>query len=315
MIHLNYDIVICVGEQHLDIVQTSILYIKKYLTPQKIIVITNKKHFHRFDNLTKNLNNLLFVDENTLNPYITFNTIAEIIEKKTASTDRTGWYFQQFLKMEICKIVSSDHYLIWDADTIPLSHIYFFEKAMSKVLVQPSNEYHIPYFNTLKKILNIEKSCTNSFISEHFMVSKEIMLSLIKKLEGRNNTLHWSQYILSQIDIKDLLLSGFSEYETYGNYILQYFPDTIKIRSAKNKLKSYRFGAELFGSLPTRTSLFFLKKSGYHYVTFEVWNKGSLKQIRKNEALAKLFLLLNNSILFSWMGFFIRRKISRQIKT
>ncbi|WP_409530107.1 DUF6492 family protein [Sphingobacterium sp.] len=81
-------------------------------------VVTNPSHFEKFQVLSPT--NLVLVNENELFDRFNFQSIITFLKQKIDNADRAGWYFQQFLKMEISKIIQSDHYLIWDADTIPL---------------------------------------------------------------------------------------------------------------------------------------------------------------------------------------------------
>src|ERR1700679_2147205 len=57
-----------------------------------------------------------------------------------------GWYFQQFLKLQFAFVEpADDFYLIWDADTIPLRPMRFFDSS-GRMLLTKAMEYHTPYF-------------------------------------------------------------------------------------------------------------------------------------------------------------------------
>lgn len=45
-----------------------------------------------------------------------------------------------------------DYFLIWDADTIPLRKLEFFD-GQGRMLLTKAEEYHPPYFQTYEKIL------------------------------------------------------------------------------------------------------------------------------------------------------------------
>lgn len=182
----------------------------------------------------------------------------------------------------------STHYLIWDADTIPLRNIQFLNK--NKSLIQTSSEYHRPYFDVIKSLLNLDKLIPKSFITEHMMVSKAIMKELIGTIQNTNQKQHWVFNILSLIDKTNLSQSGFSEYETYGTYALSNYSFAIQIRD--ENLRSFRSGTRVYTPNPSFKNLEILKKLNYDYVTFEVWDNHSKKATSKNKKLAELYYIV-----------------------
>jgi len=283
----NYDIVICVGPQHIEIAKIVINQVKLFFQAQQIYVITNPSHFEKFQAL--NLNNLLLINENKLFDQFNFQSVADFLKHKIANGDRAGWYFQQFLKMEVSKIIQSDYYLIWDADTIPLKPINFFDQE-DKVLIHKSEENHNPYFETLEHILGITKTVNYSFISEHFMVQTKLMQKMLLELSTNAENQVWPYYILENIATKDMALSGFSEYETYGNFLKSTHPDAFRLRtSASELLNTTRNGSMILGTLPNTKDLNFLEILGLHYATFEIWQDHNPKKIKANRRRIALF--------------------------
>lgn len=51
------------------------------------------------------------------------------------------------------------------------------------MILYKKTEYHKPYFDTLKKILNLDKSFNFSFICEHMIIKKDIMNEVIANIE------------------------------------------------------------------------------------------------------------------------------------
>ena len=288
--NLHYDTVICVGPQHIEITKVVLNQVKRFFQPKQIYVITNTSHFETFQSL--NLTNLLLINENELFEQFNFQSVADFLKQKINNGDRAGWYFQQFLKMEISKIIQSDYYLIWDADTIPLKPILFFDQD-NNVLIHKSKENHTPYFDTLQNILGVEKSVDYSFISEHFMVQTTLMRKMLFDLNKNAGDRSWPYYILENISKKDLPFSGFSEYETYGNFLNSISPESIKLRTTQlDLLNTYRNGSMMFGTLPNTKDLKFLEALGLHYVTFEVWQDINPEKIKANRRRTHLFFLL-----------------------
>lgn len=56
-------------------------------------------------------------------------------------------------------------YLIWDADTLPISHLEFDDDG--RLLFTRKKEYHAEYFITIERLLGLQRVITFSFIAEH----------------------------------------------------------------------------------------------------------------------------------------------------
>ncbi|MDR0263385.1 MAG: DUF6492 family protein [Sphingobacterium sp.] len=296
----NYDIVICVGPQHIEIAKVVIKQVKRFFQAKQIYVITNVSHFEKFQPL--NLTNLVFVNENELFDRFNFQSVADFLRQKINDGNRAGWYFQQFLKMEISKIIQSDYYLIWDADTIPLKPIKFFDEN-EKVLIHKSEENHKPYFETLEHILGIKKTVNYSFISEHFMVQTKLMQKMLLELSTNAENQVWPYYILENIATKDIALSGFSEYETYGSFLNSTNPNSFRLRTTPSELlNTTRNGSMISDTLPSSKDLKFLEVLGLHYVTFEIWQDLNPKKIKANKRRIVLFFLLEKIPMLKYLN-------------
>ncbi len=134
----------------------------------------------------------------------------------------TGWYYQQFLKMQYALCCKNEYYLVWDGDTIPCKEINMFQKETGKPYIDLKYEYHEEYFETMGKILNgFGKVIEKSFISEHMLIKAEYMKELIRDIES-NDTLPGTKFwekIINSIDEDKIQSSAFSEFETYGTYV------------------------------------------------------------------------------------------------
>ena len=126
------------------------------------------------------------------------------------------------------------------------------------------------------------------------MINKNVMKELIKKIEQNDSILgstFWEK-IINAIDLNDLSGSGFSEFETYGNYVRTYYPYLYD----DMKLRTQRLGSFLFGYLPSNEQLVWAKKD-YDIISFEQSGGMSLKYItkwnvlRKNIQCRKLFVI------------------------
>jgi len=191
----------------------------------KIFVVANPEQ--SIVNICNSLK-VSFIDERTVLGYDK-TTIKYIVN----GVDRSGWVFQQLLKLGADKVVEMDNFLIIDADTIFVKPKVFFHNR--KVILDHSTERHMPYHITYKKIFHKETTSLLSFITHYMMFNKEFLNNMKTKIEIIHKK-SWDQTILENVDYNDE--SGFSEYELYGNYLLN---------SEKTKIKrEYCFNATSF---------------------------------------------------------------------
>jgi hypothetical protein len=150
-----------------------------------------------------------------------------------------------------------------------LQPVEFFD-ANGRVLVNPKEEHHKPYFELTEKLLGFGRSVSFSFISEHFMVNTGYMRELLQTIESRApGAKNWVYAILDQITVENLKHSGFSEFETYGNFLQVHHPESYCCRP----LNSSRTGATFFGMSPNKWDVYYLLKQDYCFVSFERWNR------------------------------------------
>jgi len=182
---------------------------------QRILIVPNSE-IRLFKKITSSEFDIV-AEEHLINP----QDIKNSINKK--SLPRWKWFYQQFLKIKAISCGDdNDVNIIWDADTVALKDISPFSE--NKLLYFTSNEYHSEYFRTIRQILNLEKTVSFSFISQIFPTRVKWVRSMIDEiryLTGRD----WIASIL-EVDTPEHQLY-FSEYETLGTYINNYFHDEI----------------------------------------------------------------------------------------
>lgn len=305
-----FDIVLCVGPQHAEIAYKTVLGILTYFNYANIWIISNPMTLNKLK-LTLPFNKqLIYLEEDKIIPEVSLEKLKEYFKRRDAQPSRAGWYYQQFLKMSLSLHCQSTHYLIWDADTIPLKRINFFKA--DKPLMHTSSEYHKPYFETLNNLLSLDKKIESSFITEHMLVDTAVMKMLIADIQANNSQKPWPITVLDAVSTEDLSKSGFSEYETYGTFVLDRHHLSFLIREQSDSLQTYRNGTQLFSPNPSYGDLKLLKDMGYHYVTFEIWDSQQEKNIRKNHQQAKLYSQLMNlklSPLANWVLKRFRKKM------
>lgn len=191
-----------------------------------------------------------FVDENSLIHFDDVHSfmaekLKDLLKGQDMPRSVTGWYYQQFLKMQYAYACDDEYYMVWDGDTIPCREIKMFEKETGKPYLDLKYELHQEYFDTLSIILpGFKKVIERSFISEHMLIKKDIMKEMIEKIEA-NDSLHGTRFwekILDAIPAEKISTSSFSEFETYGTYVVVEHPDVYELRD----WHSFRLGGQFF---------------------------------------------------------------------
>src|SRR5574344_407599 len=176
------NIVIPIIKEDLFTFQKSYPFIKKYLPENKVTLIGP----NIIEPYIKDMVNVEFLDENRLIQGMSLETIKKILKKRSGSYKRAGWYFQQFLKMAYAMVCKDEYYLIWDADTIPIAHIDFFEDTGKPYLdYRDYVKYDECFFETQNILfpnLYLKKVTKDSFICEHLLVNTRIMRELLDEL-------------------------------------------------------------------------------------------------------------------------------------
>lgn len=280
-----YNVIIPIAEKDVDIVKINLEYIKKNISPRKIVIIANNKIKNYFVN-----EEVDFLDENEVIEGLNFARIYEILKKKSAEK-RTGWYFQQFLKYAYANLCEEEYYITWDADTIPIRKINFFNEN-NKFIFSLKSEFNKPYFDTIEKLFGYEKVIKESFIAEHMVFKKKYVLELINKISGLDESHLWFETILESIKEEDIAKAGFSEFETYGTFVYRNYPDSYCTR----EIKALRNGQIIFNDCPEADVLEWISKK-YETISFEKSQNSILHfNIYKNKLFRELFSI--NGYLF-----------------
>ena len=228
----KFDVLIPVAKKDTSFVKHVVVYINKYILGcENIYIVTNKKNFHRLLHLDR-FSNVELLDENELVPELNFGIVHEcMMQKGEKRSNCVGWYFQQLLKFAFAKSKwAKEYYLTWDADTIPLNTLSFFDG--DQPLFTKKIENHEPYFITMNRILGFGKLVDYSFIAEHMIFKVEIVKEMLDAItnyqDSEGNT--WVEKIMLACDFSDKRGSLFSEFETYGNYCVKYHPEVYGTR-------------------------------------------------------------------------------------
>ncbi len=236
-----YDIIIPLSYRDCNFIWRVIHYIRLCLKEaDNIYIITSNKNFDKIKRIDDS--KVFLVDEDTLYEGLTFAQIEKCLHDFNADVS-TGWYFQQFLKYAFAfSKYSNKYYLSWDSDTLPLSHIKFFNEN-GQPLFTLKSEYNHNYFSTIEKLLDIQKSIDGSFIAEHMLFDVNIVKELIVKIEQEVDYQGlWFEKILSVCDFNNPM-PAFSEFETYGTFVQATHPGSYSFQ----KLNTFRNGGFIKG--------------------------------------------------------------------
>jgi hypothetical protein len=143
---------------------------------------------------------------------------------------RSGWLFQQLLKLSGDEVSSKEYFLAADADTI-LIRPHTFLNNKGKVLLLYSDEHHLPYFEAYNQLTGLRAQSPVSFVS-HYMLFHKPKLRALKKMIEEKNDMKWYDAIIRCTNKAEM--SGFSEYETYGNFVLSTYPGSVRMMYSFN---------------------------------------------------------------------------------
>jgi hypothetical protein len=168
-------------------------------------------------------------------PGVEYCTDADIIDFDTkrftgAIKGHEGWYVQQYIKL--FQKVTADDYLEVDADVFFNRKVDIIENGKPSFLFG-RDQNHKPYFDLMSKLLDIEKVYPHSFINETMFFKRKIISHFLESFEIDERG--FFEMILREVNQVNEM-SGFSEYEFYGNYVTKYFPDAYNYKHIKAKL-------------------------------------------------------------------------------
>jgi hypothetical protein len=234
--------------------------LRRFIPDAEIHVITRKQDFRKFQDACGT--DITIWDENDLIPEMTMAQLRQM--PFSFFPQGAGWYFQQFLKFAFEKVSGPDeHYLIWDADTVLLKPLEFFDQE-GRALYTMAEEHHSPYFETFEALFQQPATRQFSFISQHQIIEKRLLREMLSEIERKHaSSRNWAWAIMENLKGEGTNL--FSEYETYGHYARIHRPGSVAFRS----LPWIRNGSSVAGYPPNQKSLDRLAKL-YSFAAFEV---------------------------------------------
>jgi hypothetical protein len=155
------------------------------------------------------------------------------IRYRSKSWDRSGWLYQQLLKLSGDTISKRD-FLVVDADTVFIRPHSF--RAGGKRIFYCRDWTQPEYYRTYRKLMGKRPAAPRSLVT-HYMLFERAKLKRLKRVIERRHGRSWHAAILRSIDRTKQF--GFSEFETYGNYVYGLGRSKTVLRSARNKSLSH----------------------------------------------------------------------------
>ncbi len=267
--NMKYDVIIPVAYRDYAFLKKSCSYLCDNLDADTIYILTEGRMARFLPSKIRKNPKIVVLDEDLIIDNLTFEKVGSYLRSLGRNT-YPGWYFQQFLKMgfALSKYCKNDYYLSWDADTVPVKKIDFFD-GCGKPFFSMKTEYYEPYFDTMEKLLGFGKVNKKSYIAEHMMFSRDIMKSLIEKIEDCSLEGElWYEKILSALPPIECGDHTFSEFETYGTYCKNYFKDAYQERV----LTGFRLGGLIQGRFPSSRIIRTFADYDFHIVSFEIYH-------------------------------------------
>ncbi len=202
---------------------------------------------------------LIYADESILSENLTSRI-------KVEAGDRSGWYLQQFIKLELARKFGTNKKIgmIWDSDSLPVAQLKHFG-SNQEILFAISNFQNPAYFDQIMRSLQIEKQIQGSFISQYMIFKQKWLEEIVQLLGGDGKYL---DKLAESIDFS--IPSGFSEYEFLGSYIYQNHRSEIGFEPSfiLERLGNSRFGGfSRFNNLSNR-----FRTKHYHIISYESWD-------------------------------------------
>ncbi len=157
---------------------------------------------------------LRFVDEREVFGFGPQDIGLEIVYPYGGTRDRSGWLFQQLIKLS-GRIGTCRYYLCIDADHVLIRpHVFLTEDR--KTVFYMSYEMHQPYYDNIQRLMPGTKLSCLSYVDHKMLFDKEMIRELHAVLNPSSEDA-WVQTIIDSYD--RTCEAGFSEFELYGNYV------------------------------------------------------------------------------------------------
>ena len=155
----------------------------------------------------------LLVDEREVLPFNRGD-----IEYRPHGVDRSGWLFAQLIKLHSDQVTGARFTLCCDADTVYVrSHVFLMDDG-TPILDVSSREYHHPYLAAYTRLTGHPVRSAVSFVTHQMLFDGAILQELRCHVSRLHSMPFWEAVVAATDRTQP---SGFSEFETYGNFLLE----------------------------------------------------------------------------------------------
>ena len=160
-----------------------------------------------------------------------------------------GWMRQQILKLTAPSYAGAGDFAVFDSDTVLLRGVSFFEGA--RQILFTADEYVGDYHAMNERLLGPLPRQPRSFVAHFMLFQADVLAELTRAVEARQGC-SLTEAVLKNLDRSTV--SGLSEYELYGNFLMHTRPDAACARywynvKAKSLRPGARFSARRFNSV------------------------------------------------------------------
>ncbi|WP_063311811.1 DUF6492 family protein [Pseudovibrio sp. Ad26] len=155
----------------------------------------------------------------------------DVLKFQAARKRLNGWYRQQFIKLSFPYFIQDERVITFDSDTRPVRAVTFWD-AQERSIFYSSDERNANFLKPVPTLIGGNETHPYSFVSHCMGFERERMLELHRIIEKRTG-LPWHKGILNCVH--DDCLTGFSEFELYGNFMHQFHSDKILLKYWYNR--------------------------------------------------------------------------------
>lgn len=170
-------------------------------------------------------NDLVFIDEASV---LGFGK--SYIHYTVEGNDRSGWLFQQLLKLSGDSFVEMDDYLVVDSDTVFVNENCFLRSG--KYVFYANEEWHQAYFDAFKFLFGY-RAPTKWSLTSHMMIFNRNLLGEMKREIELGSGLKWYDAYIATSSVMDQ--SCVSDYETYANWVIFNYPEMALVKPLYNR--------------------------------------------------------------------------------
>ena len=146
------------------------------------------------------------------------------------SGERSGWLYQQLLKLAWCKKAQETSYIIVDADTVFINNAAF--RRGKRFIFYVSEEWNQPYSDAIECLLGFHDHSMWSYVAHMMIFDCRMVSEMLAQIESRHGV-PWHEAIARTRALDRN--SCVSEYHTYASWVKHHYPERASRRPLYNR--------------------------------------------------------------------------------